>query len=550
MHKIIRVVVVVSIAAVAAVSIAAQQPPSPAATASQGGSPPQGGPPAGGGRGAVSFNVSQGLALANMNVPQAAVQAVSEARNEIVRASLTAQASASDLQTKVDALAKAEQALAVQRATELARVGSKSLNLTPEQMTAIIANNGLPRGGNTSPGGTIEFGDYTGFTKIWDGKTFNGWNGETDAWTIVNDAIQMDVARKPGQHHIHFTGLPGVSPIVKDFDFKVEFKASAGNFNGGVQYRSRLLTGHGPNRSIFDPATIANPLGQPLPAGITTQPDANAAGIAGQPWQVSGYQFDITGNNMGSLYEGQGRGVIVNAGEIVQLFPGGLKYVIGRAADNAAQYTHPNNGLDGEWNQVEIIARGNTLVHILNGHVITVTTDDDPARRAFQGILSLQCEGGAIWYRNVYLKHLEPIGTAPATAVPAVAPQGPPQFGGPPPGGGGGRGGRGGLPGATPEQTAALMEMNTTLAPLVTAATAARTELAQAAVADAKTDATVKAAADKLRAAELAVATARADAFSKIQAGPNKLSAEQVTALINAGGNVGGGGRGGRGGGG
>jgi membrane protein involved in colicin uptake len=94
------------------------------------------------------------------------------------------------------------------------------------------------------------------------------------------------------------------------------------------------------------------------------------------------------------------------------------------------------------------------------------------------------------------------------------------------------------------------MEMNTTLAPLVTAATTARTELAQAALADAKTDATVKAAVDKLRAAELAVATARADAFSKIQAGPNKLSAEQVTALINAGGNVGGGGRGGRGGGG
>jgi hypothetical protein len=56
-----------------------------------------------------------------------------------------------------------------------------------------------------------------------------------------------------------------------------------------------------------------------------------------------------------------------------------------------------------------IIVRGNTLVHVLNGHAITITTDDDPMRRAFQGILSLQCEGGAIWYRNVYLKHLEPI---------------------------------------------------------------------------------------------------------------------------------------------
>jgi hypothetical protein len=349
-----------------------------------------------------------------MAISPAILEAVADARAELVRVSLTLPTNSADLRAKADALAKAEQALAIHRANELARVGGAGLNLSAEQLSTVIANNGLPRGGNTSPGGTFAYNDYTGFTKIWDGKTLNGWNGETDAWTIVNDALQMDTARKPGQHHIHFTGLPGVSPIVRDFDLKVEFKASAGNFNGGIQYRSRLLTGHGPNRSMYDPATIADPLGQPLPAGITTQPAANTAGIAGQPWQVSGYQFDIIGNNMGSLYEGQGRGVIVNAGEIVQLFPGGLKFAIGRTSENPAQFTRPNLGLDGEWNQIEIIARGNTLVHILNGYAITVTTDDDPMRRAYQGIISLQCEGGAIWYRNVYLKHLDPI--VPATS--------------------------------------------------------------------------------------------------------------------------------------
>jgi hypothetical protein len=397
-----RLAALILIGALGAVSVLARQAPAPA----QGNAPPG---PGGGRGGAVGFTPTQAMALASMTIPPAILQAVTDARTELARVSLTVPANAADLRAKADALAKAEQALAVARATEFARVGGSSLNLTADQLTAIIANNGLPRGGNTSPGGTFAYGDYTGFTKIWDGKTLDGWNGETDAWTILNDAIQMDTARKPGQHHIHFTGLPGVSPILRDFDLKVEFKASAGNFNGGIQYRSRLLTGHGANRSIYDPATIANPLGNPLPAGITTQPAANAAGIAGQPWQVSGYQFDITGNNMGSLYEGQGRGVIVNAGEIVQLFPGGLKFVIGTAADNPNQYTRPNLGLEGEWNQIEIIARGNTLVHILNGHAITITTDDDPMRRAFQGILSLQCEGGAIWYRNVYLKHLEPI---------------------------------------------------------------------------------------------------------------------------------------------
>ena len=55
----------------------------------------------------------------------------------------------------------------------------------------------------------------------------------------------------------------------------------------------------------------------------------------------------------------------------------------------------------------EIIARGNTLVHVINGQVITVTIDDNPTERAASGILSLQLEGsGQIWYRNVYVKPL------------------------------------------------------------------------------------------------------------------------------------------------
>lgn len=54
-----------------------------------------------------------------------------------------------------------------------------------------------------------------------------------------------------------------------------------------------------------------------------------------------------------------------------------------------------------------VIARGNTLVHVLNGQVITMTIDDDHGSRALQGILSLQREGsGQIWYRNIYVRHV------------------------------------------------------------------------------------------------------------------------------------------------
>ena len=63
--------------------------------------------------------------------------------------------------------------------------------------------------------------------------------------------------------------------------------------------------------------------------------------------------------------------------------------------------------------------------------------------------------------------------------------------------------------------------------------------------AEPRNDAAIKAAVDKLRAAELALATKRAEEFAKLQAGPNKLNADQVTALIAAGGAPGAGGRGG-----
>jgi hypothetical protein len=274
-------------------------------------------------------------------------------------------------------------------------------------------------GGGLGRGATaVAYDDYTGFTRLWDGQTFNGWDGETDVWSIQNGAIHADTTKTPGQHHIHYVG-PGA--IMKDFDFKVEVRISETGANGGIQYRSRLLhPAHG--------GSIENPMGKPLPPGITTLAQAIAAGVttpppdaaarggrgggggAPNPWQVSGYQFDMDSNNnyTGGLYEGQGRGIVNLPGGIAELLPGRTNARIATVADNPAQFVKPHKGLDGEWNQFEIIARGNTLTHIVNGHVITVTIDDNPQDRAAQGILSLQLEGnGQIWYRNVYVKHLE-----------------------------------------------------------------------------------------------------------------------------------------------
>lgn len=127
-----------------------------------------------------------------------------------------------------------------------------------------------------------------------------------------------------------------------------------------------------------------------------------------------------------------------------------------------------------------------------------------------------------------------PITTALATSAPqgqqtAVAAQ---------PQGGPGRGGRGGLPGATLEQTQALAEMTAALAAKAATAAAARTELGTVALSEVTNSGRLNSAAEKLRAAELDLATARAEAFAQLQSGPNKLNAEQVAALVAAGGSV------------
>ena len=62
-----------------------------------------------------------------------------------------------------------------------------------------------------------------------------------------------------------------------------------------------------------------------------------------------------------------------------------------------------------DWNQLHIIARGNRLTHILNGHLMAEAIDDDPAGRAMGGLLGFQLHQGPpmkVEYRNIWLKNL------------------------------------------------------------------------------------------------------------------------------------------------
>ena len=54
----------------------------------------------------------------------------------------------------------------------------------------------------------------------------------------------------------------------------------------------------------------------------------------------------------------------------------------------------PSRRFKQRLNQVHIIARGNSITEIVNGHVMSVLVDDDVKNRALSGLLGFQMHVG------------------------------------------------------------------------------------------------------------------------------------------------------------
>ena len=50
----------------------------------------------------------------------------------------------------------------------------------------------------------------------------------------------------------------------------------------------------------------------------------------------------------------------------------------------------------GGWNQVEIIADGHLLVHLINGHITSMTIDNDGQHFSPKGLTGLEIEGPGV----------------------------------------------------------------------------------------------------------------------------------------------------------
>jgi hypothetical protein len=107
------------------------------------------------------------------------------------------------------------------------------------------------------------------------------------------------------------------------------------------------------------------------------------------------------------VYEERARGFLAPRGAFNRMADGKISKQIATLGTSDELKAFIKTG--EEWNQFHLIVKGNTLVHIINGHVMAAFIDDDPANRAMEGLLGLQLHVGQPMkneFRNILYKKL------------------------------------------------------------------------------------------------------------------------------------------------
>jgi hypothetical protein len=233
---------------------------------------------------------------------------------------------------------------------------------------------GPPQGRGGGPRGAdpLVVDDHAGFDAIFDGVSLKGWDGDPTFWRAEKGAIVGESMPDRKLTQNTFIIWRGGEPA--DFELKCEYRLTA--TNSGIQIRSVQLP---------------------------------AAGDVGK-WVMKGYQADIDYQNQytGQIYEERGRGFLAMRGQTVYVSDGSRPRVIGNLQQSADELKAIIKRDD--WNQVHLIARGNTIIQILNGTVTSIVVDDDVKNRMLSGLIGFQMHVGdpmRVEFRNVWLKRLK-----------------------------------------------------------------------------------------------------------------------------------------------
>jgi hypothetical protein len=211
--------------------------------------------------------------------------------------------------------------------------------------------------------------EESGFRPIFDGQTLKGWDCDPDFWRVENGEIvgETKADHQPPQNI--FCIWRGGKPA--DFELKVQYRLTGANTgNSGFQYRSVEL------------------------------PDV-------AKWVLKGYQADIDAQQRytGQIYEERARGFLALRGQFTYIGEGKKPGLVGSLGDDAELKSFIKVE---DWNEMHIIARGNTILQLMNGHVMSQLIDDDKAGRKMEGLIGIQLHKTSgpmkIESRNIRLK--------------------------------------------------------------------------------------------------------------------------------------------------
>lgn len=226
----------------------------------------------------------------------------------------------------------------------------------------------------------VRAADDSGFVTLFNGKDLTGWEGRSDVFSIKDGAIRAETtAAAPLKKN---TFLVYAAREFGDFELRFDYKVVGGN--SGMQYRSERLPDYG----------------------------------------MKGYQADFEDRKRytGMFFEENGRMFLGLPGEYVTVKPLGQlseadakKKKKPRATLEKVKFATTEEAFShiqdpATWHSMTIIAKGNTFVHILDGRVMSVAVDDDPAALRTRGYIGLQVHSGppmSIELKNVRIRELK-----------------------------------------------------------------------------------------------------------------------------------------------
>ena len=224
-----------------------------------------------------------------------------------------------------------------------------------------------------------------GFKPIFDGKTLNGWSGDTKYWRVENGNLVGEITPETLLKTNSFIVWEGGEPT--NFELKGEFNITEKG-NSGINYRSIKLSD--------------------------------------VPFAMKGYQADIDGANRYTEqnYEERGRTTLAYRGQITTIAPQPnpmtLDEVRAKVKNNAWTDLKVTGSLgvsdslkliikSQDWNTFHLVIKGNRLQHYINDILMSDVTDNDLINGKSKGFIGVQVHIGPpmkVQYRNLRIKEL------------------------------------------------------------------------------------------------------------------------------------------------